>query len=350
LKIVAEITHDRQHQIGVGEGMNSEVFKVIDPQLGGEFAVKVIEKSMFGGDISRYFEEAKAMYATAHPNVVPVQYACQTPSHVMLAMPYYANGSLGARISSGPVTTKEFIRIAVGILNGVTQIHNAGYIHFDLKPSNVLFNVVDDPLVSDFGQTRKILPGGAVSVPRMYHRAMPPETLSTGAGSSLGDIYQLGLLLYRAINGDSLYDQQFVGIDDATMERLIVAGALPNRKLFLPHVPKRVRTIVRKALKADPAERYQSAREFSGVIARIPPGLDWETTLDPHGEISWRTKRAGKSNLEVKPQNSVGAWDVRVYTVNGASRRAMGLTTLNRSGLDRDAAIVHLNDVFAQIA
>jgi serine/threonine protein kinase len=349
LNIVAEITHDRQHQIGVGSGMNSEVFKAFDPQLRGEFAIKVIDKSMFGGNIARYFEEAQAMFATAHPNIVPVQYACEDASHIMLAMPYYAKGSLADRISVGPITTKELIRIAVGISDGVAQIHSRGYIHFDLKPSNVLFSDVDDPLVSDFGQTRKILPGGAVAVPRMYQSAMPPETLSSGAGSLLGDIYQLGLLLYRAINGDEFYEKQSSGIDWVLMERLIMSGKLPDRKLFLPHVPKRLRTIIRKALQPNPADRYQSASEFSKTIARIPPGLNWDTKIDPSGEISWRTTRPGKTDLEVHLLKSTGTWSVRVFTVNGTRRRTTGSTQLNRTGIDRDAAMEHLGEVFVRL-
>jgi eukaryotic-like serine/threonine-protein kinase len=350
LEIIGSIKHDRQHQIGVGEGMNSEVFKAHDPQLGGEFAVKVIEKSKFGGDITKYFEEAQAMFANAHCNIVPIQYACETATHIMLAMPYYSRGSLAARISSGPITATELIRVAVGVLNGVSQIHHKGYIHFDIKPSNVLFNDMNDPLVSDFGQTRRFLPGGAVAVPQMYCRAMPPETLSSGVGSLLGDIYQLGLLLYRAVNGDAMYEDQFAGIDWSSTKRLIASGKLPDRKRFLPHVPKRIRSIIRKALNPNPADRYQSAEEFSKAIARVPVGLDWNTTIHPTGEISWYAARSGKSDLEVQLANTAKGWNVRVSTVNGASRRATGGATLNQSGLRREAAIKHLNEVFAQLA
>jgi serine/threonine protein kinase len=330
--------------------MNSEVFKAYDPQLGGEFAVKVIEKSRFGGDITRFFEEAQSMFANAHRNIVPIQYACEDSTHIMLAMPYYSRGSLAARISSGPITTTELIRVAVGVLNGASQIHLQGYIHFDLKPSNVLFNDTNDPLVSDFGQTRRLLPGGAVVVPQMYCRAMPPETLVSGVGSLLGDIYQLGLLLYRAVNGDALYEDQFTGIDWNSMNRLIVSGKLPDRNRFLPHVPRRIRSIIRKALKLNPAERYQSAEEFSKAIARVPAGLDWNTTIQLNGETSWYAVRRGKSDLEVQLTNTAKGWDIRVFTVNGASRRAIGGASFNRSGLRREAAMKYLNEVFAQLA
>ena len=290
------------------------------------------------------------MFANAHRNIVPIQYACETATQIMLAMPYYSRGSLAARISSGPVTTTELIRVAVGALNGVSQIHQKGYIHFDLKPSNVLFNEMNDPLVSDFGQTRRLLPGGVVAIPEMYCRAMPPETLSGGAGSLLGDIYQFGLLLYRAVNGDALYEDQFTGIDWDSTKRLIKSGKLPDRKRFLPHVPKRIRSIIRKALKLNPADRYQSAEEFSKAIARVSVELDWNTTIHPSGEISWYTVRSGKSDLEVNLTNTAKGWNVRVSTVNGVSRRATGGATLNQSGLRREAALKHLNEAFAQLA
>lgn len=349
MDIRAEITYVRRGQIGVGQGMNSEVYKAFDPQLGCELAAKEINKANFGGDVTRYFEEAQAMFATAHRNIVPIQYACQNASHIMLLMPYCSNGSLASRIAAGPITTREFIRIGLGVLHGVTQIHNAGYIHFDLKPSNVLFDDIDDPLVADFGQARQILPSGAVVVPAMYNWAMPPETLRYGAGSNLGDIYQVGLLLYRAINGNPLYEMQFAGLDDATMTRRVIAGKLPDRGLFLPHVPKRVRTIIRTALRVDPADRYQSADEFSLAIGRIPHGLDWETTIDPSGEILWHARRPGKTDLEVRLLKAGGTWGVRAWTVNGSTLRATGSSVLNKSGLDYDAAMAHLNGVFAAL-
>jgi eukaryotic-like serine/threonine-protein kinase len=330
--------------------MNSEVFKAYDPQLGGEFAVKVIEKSRFGGDVTRFFEEARAMYANSNRNVVPIQYACETPTQIILAMPYYANGSLADRITPNPISLTELIRVAVGVMHGVTQIHARGYVHFDIKPSNVLFNDINDPMVSDFGQTRKLDPGGAVPIPRMYLCAMPPETLSGGAGSQLGDIYQLGLLLYRAVNGDPLYDEQCSGVDWPQLQRLISAGKFPDRKRFLPHVPTRVRSIIRKALKPNPAERYQSADEFSRAIANVPVGLDWSTSIDASGEIYWKAIRPGRATLEVKLLKTANAWSVRVCTVNGASRRASGGARLNCSHPTWDAAIRHLNDVFAKLA
>src|ERR1700681_3687670 len=112
MQVVAEIQYDRGNQIGVGQGMNSMVFLANDPQLGGQFAVKEIQKIKFGNDIDSYFAEAQTMFATANPSIVPIQYACQTTTHVALAMPYFANGSLAPRICDGPITIRGLIRMA----------------------------------------------------------------------------------------------------------------------------------------------------------------------------------------------------------------------------------------------
>jgi serine/threonine protein kinase len=79
------------------------------------------------------------MFAVAHDNVIAVQYACQTPDMISLVMPYYRNGSLADRIQDRPLQLSETLRIAQGVLAGLAHIHLRRYIHFDVKPSNVLF-------------------------------------------------------------------------------------------------------------------------------------------------------------------------------------------------------------------
>jgi serine/threonine protein kinase len=184
----------------------------------------------------------------------------------------------------------------------------------------------------------------------MYAHAVPPEVWTSGVGSALSDIYQAGLLLYRAVNGDSLYSSQVANLDDATVRQRVVAGKLPDRQLFLPHVPKRVKTIIRKALSLDPSRRYQSAAELASAIARIPRGLNWQASRKGVGELSWRAERTGKTDLEVDlvamPNNR---WDVRVWTVDGNIRRAKSRLQYWRADLTRSDAMQHLSGLFAQL-
>ena len=99
---------------GLVRGMNSEVFLADEPQLGGKVAVKEIPKGKLGNTFDEYFAEARAMFASAHPHVVPIQYACESADRICLVMPFFQNGSLADRIQGSPISPKEVIRVGQG--------------------------------------------------------------------------------------------------------------------------------------------------------------------------------------------------------------------------------------------
>jgi eukaryotic-like serine/threonine-protein kinase len=164
MRIVGSISYTRLTQVGIGQGMNSTVYLAEDSQLGGQVEAKEIEKSRFA-NAANYFGEAQVMFANTHDNVVRVQYACQTPDLISLVMPYYQSGSVADKIRDRPMQLSEVQRVMQGVLAGLAHIHLTGYIHFDLKPSNVLFSDLNRPMVADFGQSRAISPTGVVTVP-----------------------------------------------------------------------------------------------------------------------------------------------------------------------------------------
>lgn len=346
MKIQANLEYEKGREIGAGRGLNSKVFLVNEPQLGGAMVVKEIEKATFGS-ASRYFAEAQAVFASAHDNVVPIQYACETASLVCLVMPFYRNGSLSDRLEDGPLPTSEAIRIGVGVCDGLSKIHLAGYVHYDVKPSNVLFSDANVPMVADFGQSRPILPTGLAAVPPLYTLSFPPEVYSAGAGSVLSDVYQTGLLLYRAVNGDDFFQAQVsthTSLDDA-----IVLGRFPNRSAFLPHVPKRLRTIIRKAIKVNPVDRYQSAVELSRDLGRVSVLHDWAVVLKPDGTATWTATRASKPSLVVeRSRDGIANWKIRMFTEKSGVRRAKD-TSSHKAGLSLAQANQYLKDLFESL-
>jgi serine/threonine protein kinase len=139
MQVFASVSYTKLKQIGIGQGMNSEVYLADDPQLGGKIAAKEIDKTRFANP-NRYFDEAQTMFAVAHDNVVAVQYACQTPTLISLVMPYYRKGSLADRIENCPLQLSEVQRVAQGVLAGLAHIHLAGYIHFIVRISQPVEN------------------------------------------------------------------------------------------------------------------------------------------------------------------------------------------------------------------
>jgi serine/threonine protein kinase len=349
MQVIGSISYTKLKEIGVGQGMNSKVYLADDPQLGGKVAAKEIEKSRFANP-ANYFNEAQSMFAVTHENVVAVQYACQTSDIISLVMPYYPKGSLADRIQTCPLGLSEVLRVTQGVLAGLAHIHLAGFVHFDVKPSNVLFSNTDRPMVADFGQSRAITASGIITVPPLYMVSQPPETIKTGVATQVADIYHVGLLMYRALNGDDFFTSQVPNTSSA-LRASIAAGRFPNRSGFMPHVPKRVRTLVRKALRVSPSERFQAATEMADELSRINLALDWSAEPLLVNGFRWRALRASQCDLVVDLFDQGGTWAIETFTEKtGQPRRKKGSAENWRSGLSLDDAHAHLKDVFEGLA
>lgn len=345
MKVVAKVEYQTLGEIGAGEGMNSKVYLASDPQLAGTIAVKEVPKADFGNKVDLYFREAQAMYKTQHDNIVPVHYACATDTHVCIAMPFFKRGSFARLIHDGPAPASLVLSTGRAVLAALAQIHLRQLLHLDVKPSNVLLSDRGVPMLSDFGQAREMSPTGVATLPRLYHLAIPPEAYA-GVVAVPSDIYQAGLLLYRAANGDPHFRQQW-SYDHRKLKDDILKGRFPDRKRFMPHVPQRLRTTIRKALRVKPEERYQSATEFADALGKVACDLDWTTVVGPAGEFTWTATRADQPDLLVKAHSNSATWSVEVFTVaTGGRPRAKGRSLFWKKGLSWKDANRHLTEVF----
>jgi len=272
--------------------------------------------------------------------VVPILYACETPTSIALVMPHYPKGSLAKRIKDRPLQLSEVLRVAHAVLNGLAHIHAEGFIHFDVKPSNVLFSTTDIPMVADLGQSRAMSPTtGTVTAPKLYYTAFPPELVASPVGTVLSDIYQVGVLLYRAVNGEELFQAQIV--PPPILFQRIAKGKFPDRTQFMPHVPKRLRTIIRKALRVNPAERYQSATDMAGRARQGRAASQLVDGAAAGGGYRWTALRPGHTSLVVEMTPRAGTtttWDVRTFTEMPATlgarrtrRRTGGRSSVGRT-------------------
>jgi serine/threonine protein kinase len=333
-------------EIGAGQGRHSKVYKAEDLHRGGIIAVKEIPKADFSVPIDGLFSEARAMFAASHPtNVVPIHWACERANEklVCIGMPLYKE-SLQDRVNKGPLTPGEVIKVGLDILGGLQQLHSNQYIHFDIKCSNVLFNDKDEAIIADFGQTRPIGLNGTTGWPQMYCWGVPPEWFTNAVGTVKADIFQTAATLYRALNGDAFYMAQRP-TDSNALRAKILAGKFPNPKAFLPHVPRSLKRVIRKALKLDPAERFASAPDFQDALARVRIKHDWKIALSANGEDSWRAARINQPDLLVQLVNDGGHWSVQDYTDNNGHRRARSPEKWPRH-LTRTQAMSHLDLLF----
>ena len=348
MQVTGTINYRKIQQIGVGQGCNSQVFLIDEPQLGGVLVAKEVEKNKFQS-VEEYFKEAQMIFASYNPNVVPINYACDAGEKVVLVMPYFSQGSLADRIQQNPLSLKEVIRVAQGALNGLHHIHIKNYLHLDIKPSNILFSDNNEPMVADFGQSDSLNRNGIVTSPRMYIQTLPPEIFSTMSATIYSDIYLMGVTLYRAVNGDDIFNNQKIE-DMNNLQTKIQKGEFPDRNCFLPHVPKKLRRIIKKALNVEPQKRYQSAIEFADALGNVEIPLDWNTSTLSNDNICWKAIRGHeKPDLIVElTKNTEDLWDVYVLTDNRGRRRKK--TTYCKHRITYSDAKTHLETVFSDLS
>lgn len=269
------------------QGANSLVFLGRDKQLNHDLVYKKIRRdSMNPID---YFKEASLIYANRHQYVVSVNYGCYDDEFVYIGMPYYKNGSIKDKITNGKsLSPREAVRYAIQFSTGLNHIHSKGLIHFDIKPDNILISDSDEALISDFGLSKSMVAGKA-RPDKIYKLHYTPEYLKGLDSDIRSDIYQVGLTLYRMLNGYGFLLEQ---AKKELTANDIISGKFPNRNIYLAHVPLSLRKIVNKCLAANPVDRYQNMLDLINDLSKIPntPNLDWRFTQTSTSDTWTRAK------------------------------------------------------------
>ncbi len=332
----AELTFDIVKEIGQ-DGQNSRTFLSFDHQLNAEIVSKQIVKAKLNS-ADEFFSESKALYASAHPNVVQIHYACFDQEHVYVAMPYYRSGSVKDKMKAQFLTIREVIVLAAQVLAGMHNIHSKNLIHFDIKPDNILISDSGEALLSDFGQAKQMNYAGIAAQNRHYVKMISPEATLANAFDRTFDIYQFGLTLYRMCNGNESFYRQLAiygegqNFDRAKFANDLREGKFPDRSSFLPHVHSTLRNVIKRCLSVEPGQRYQSAIEVANALAPIDgKGLDWRYHAHP-GKKVW-TKNEDGINYELSVADDGSSMCYR--SSNGGPRRRV-LDACKAKITDRD--------------
>jgi eukaryotic-like serine/threonine-protein kinase len=264
------------------EGKNSTVHIAHDNQLDTEIVVKKVKKTDFKDD-SLFFDEAKMLYSSNHPNIAPIQYSCQDEEFIYITMPLFQKGSLNALIDKRPLTVAEIVKYSIDFLSGLHHIHSKRLLHCDIKPTNILISDSSDAVLTDFGLARYLNEDGLTPIDKFYHIHIAPETIHSGIISHHSDIFQAGLTVYRLCNGNRFFKKQlnkFVNkqgeFDNDKFLKAVFEGKFPDRRAYLEHIPQTLRNYIRVALHPVPDNRYQSVLEFLNDLAKIEITYNWQ--------------------------------------------------------------------------
>jgi serine/threonine-protein kinase len=211
--------------------------------------------------VRRFEREIQVQARLHHPNIVALYNAVRDGDSIALIMEFVEGESLQRRIEAGPLPVETALYFAAQVLHALAYAHEAGVIHRDVSPANIIITPKLDVKLSDFG-----LAVGATDV-RLSSSGVPlgspcymsPEQVK-GVRELDGrtDIYAMGAVLHEMLSGRKLFEEQAAfGWMRAHVEDQPRPPSMLN-----PRVPKALDEVVMRALAKDPAMRFQTADEF----------------------------------------------------------------------------------------
>jgi serine/threonine protein kinase len=321
----ATLNFELKQNIGQ-EGANSEVYIAHDKQFDADIVIKRIPKKNFNSP-TEFYKEAKCLYASKHQNIVSVNYSCEDDEYIYIAMPFYSMGSLESLVKTRFLTVREVLKYSIDFLSGLNHIHTKGLIHFDIKPTNILISNSNEALVTDFGLAKFTNQHRVAEQNVFYSFHTPPESLVSNQFTIQADIYQAGLTLYRLCNGTDVFKNQIAQLavqnnqfQKPLLDKAIMTGQFPDRKLFFPHIPQKLKNIIRKAMSLNPADRYNNLIDMLNELSTVENNLDWRLTISQTGH-KWSMLKDNKT-YDIELIENGGVFNINTYkTMNGSGRR-----------------------------
>ena len=267
-------------QIGIG-GM-ATVYKAFHAATNRDVAVKVLlEHLSQDAEIRPRFEqEAQVVAKLEHAHILPVYDYGRVDERLYLVMRYIKAGTLKERIAAGPISLTEVNHVLQQIGSALDYAHQAGVIHRDVKPSNVLLDAQGDCYLTDFGLAKIMestvqftATGVGIGTPAY----MSPEQGQGEKADARSDIYALGVMLYEMIAGEAPYQAE----TPMAVVLMHITAPLPPFKRTKPEVPKEVERVILKAMAKDRADRFQSVREMVDAFDAAVQAVTREVTREP---------------------------------------------------------------------
>ncbi len=258
--IAATIDHFALQEV-LGHGGMGAVYKAHDTSLDRMVALKLLRKSSGSPDQIKQLETEAAITASInHPHVVRVYSTGTDHGRFYIAMELVEKGTLDRLIElQGRVAEAQVLDVGIQIASGLRAAQNAGLIHRDVKPGNILFADAHTSKIVDFGlaifaEDEAKVRGEIWGTP--YYVA--PEKLDQKPEDFRSDIYSLGGTLFHALAGRPPFEAE-----NASMVALKhLKSQAVSLQAFAPHISSNTAYVINRTLNKDPAQRYQSYDEL----------------------------------------------------------------------------------------
>lgn len=292
---------DRRYDVRsrIAHGGMATVYLATDTRLDREVALKVMhaELARDADFVSRFIGEAKSVAKLSHPNIVGVYDQAADGQYLYLAMEYVPGWTLRALLEErGWLPWQEALSVMDPVLAGLAAAHQAGIVHRDVKPENVLITADGRVKVADFGLARASAAVGNTRTGQIIGSPsyIAPEQVTGAPSDARTDVYSAGIMLFEMLTGQ----KPFTGESPLAIAYAHVNSDVPAPAALAGGIPPSVDQLVRAATSRDPRLRPPDA----GVFLRVTRALrGMPEPAEPVG-AAWTLAAAGAG-----PQAGAGA-------------------------------------------
>jgi eukaryotic-like serine/threonine-protein kinase len=273
----------------LGKGAMGMVYDGLDPGLNRRVAIKTILVKQLDEETARLYSkrferEVRAVARLNHRNIVQVYDFGAEGDMAYIVMEYIQGKELKDFFDANQrFDVKSAFRLMTELLNALDFAHDAGIIHRDVKPANIMVDAEGHAKLTDFGVARVVdpdaPPGEATQTGAMVGTPayMSPEQVQGEAIDHRTDIFSAGIIFYQFLTGQ----KPFEGTQWALAKKIIQDE--PVRPSKLVQVPPEIDRVIARALAKKPEERYQTARSFADALQRV---LDGKPPEDPNEVVT----------------------------------------------------------------
>src|SRR6184192_863717 len=276
----------------IGTGGMGEVYLAIDITAGRKAALKLLPMRFTGEPerLKRFQQEARAVVALNHPNILTVYEIGEDRSTHYIASELIEGETLRQRLGRGRIEVGEAVDVAIQVASALAAAHETGIVHRDVNPGNIMLRPDGYVKVLDFGIAKLAEQEAPAAMPKDEALLL----VETNLGSILGtvpymspeqargaqvdkgtDIWSLGVVLYEMVTGHA----PFTGDTPREAMSSILEMEPPPLTRYVAHTPAELQQIISKTLRKDRKERYQSAHELLEALRDLRHKMEFKAEL-----------------------------------------------------------------------
>ena len=302
----------------IGSGGYGIVYEALETAVDRRVAIKLIlPEQASNPEFATNFEaEAKLVAQLEHKDIVPLYTYWQDDNGVLLVMRYVRGGNLHQMIHpQGTLPLAQTVRLIEQIAGALHAAHEAGVVHRDLKPDNILIDERGNVYLTDFGIAKQLSDENASATDAIKgtFAYLSPEQIHQTAVSAQTDIYALGVMLYEMLVGRHPFHGTPVGM--MVMKHL--SEPLPDIRDERENLSGKIDEVIQRATEKDPVNRYRSTLELVNDLKAAVSG-----TVAPARQPTAPPKKKNPTTTEERNRDAM-LTNVRKFWVEGVLENSL---------------------------